>query len=114
MFGSAATEWFRLTSILVIYALAYLSATTRAAVARLLAAVLLSALLPVAVGLVQLERGGTRQIGDYHRLTGTFLHPDPYGIYLALIVVAAAAVALGGRSGWRWLAHWRSLPQVPL
>ena len=104
VFGSAATEWFRLTSILVIYALAYLSATTRAAVGRLLAAILLSALLPVAVGLAQLERGGTRQIGDYHRLTGTFLHPDPYGIYLSLIVVAAAAVALGSRSGWRWLA----------
>ena len=104
VFGAAATEWFRLTSILVIYALAYLSATTRAAIGRLLAAILLSALLPVAVGLVQLERGGTRQIGDYHRLTGTFLHPDPYGIYLSLIVVAAAAVALGSRSGWRWLA----------
>src|SRR5205085_4577591 len=68
-------------------------------------AIMLSAVLPVAVGMVQLERGGTRQIGDYHRLTGTFLHPDPYGIYLALIAVAAATIMLGhGRPIWRLLA----------
>jgi putative inorganic carbon (HCO3(-)) transporter len=102
--GSAATEWLRLSSILVIYALAYLAAGTRAAVGRLLGAILLSATLPIAVGLWQLAKGGTVQIGDYHRLTGTFVHPDPYGIYLALIVVAACAVAIGGRSLWRWAA----------
>jgi O-antigen ligase len=102
--GSAMTEWFRLMSILVIYALAYLAASSAAAVRRLLVVILLSAVAPVVVGLEQLARGGTRQIGDYHRLTGTFLHPDPYGIYLSLIAVTAAAVALAVRSRGGWMA----------
>jgi O-antigen ligase len=87
--GVAATEWLRMCSILMAYALAYLAAlSSRAAVYRLVSAVALSAALPVAVGLWQWVHGSGRSIGGLHRVTGTFLHPDPYGIYLALVIAA--------------------------
>ncbi|MDX6553639.1 MAG: hypothetical protein QOH74_2127 [Gaiellales bacterium] len=87
--GVAATEWLRMCSILMTYALAYLAAlSSRAAVYRLVWAVALSAALPVAVGLWQWAHGSGRLIGGLHRVTGTFLHPDPYGIYLALVIAA--------------------------
>src|SRR2546421_176868 len=79
----------RLCAILVTSALAYPAAATPAAVARLLAAIVASALIPAAVGLGQWARGTTHTIGDLHRATGTFLQPDPYGIYLAIAALAA-------------------------
>jgi O-antigen ligase len=100
----AATEWLRLAGILVTYALAFLAASHRRALARLLAAAIASAAIPAAVGVAQWLHGSTRAVGDLNRTTGTFLHPDPYGIYLALVVVAALAVVLAGRSLWRWAA----------
>jgi O-antigen ligase len=100
--GGAITEWLRLCSILVTYALAFLSTTSRAAVARLLAAIVLSGVLPALVGIAQFAAEGKRTIGDYSRLTGTFLHPDPYGIYLALVVTVAIVVWLTGRPAHRW------------
>jgi O-antigen ligase len=102
--GSAATEWLRMFSILVTYSLAFLATSSRAAVRRLLSAIVVSALLPAFVGAWQFSRGGTVAIGDFNRSTGTFLHPDPYGIYLGLVIVTALAVALGGRGRWRWLS----------
>ncbi len=100
--GAAATEWLRLCSILVLYALAFVAASSAAAVRRLLAAVVLSALIPSVAGIAQFAVGGRRTIGDFSRLTGTFVHPDPYGIYLALVFAAALAVAVAGRGAARW------------
>ena len=101
---NAATEWLRLSAIVVTYALAFLAASSRRSLARLLAVAVASALLPSLVGVGQWVNGSTRSVGDLNRTTGTFLHPDPYGIYLALVVVAGLAVFLAGRSLWRWLA----------
>jgi O-antigen ligase len=100
--GGAATEWLRLCSILVLYALAFIGASSPAAVRRLLGAVVLSALIPSAAGLAQFAVGGERTIGDFNRLTGTFVHPDPYGIYLALVFATALAVAVVDRGAARW------------
>jgi O-antigen ligase len=87
--GVAATEWLRMSSILMTYALAYLAASSsRTAVYRLVGAVALSAAAPIAVGLWQWSQDSGRVIGGLHRVTGTFLHPDPYGIYLALVIAA--------------------------
>src|SRR5947209_8115459 len=102
--GNAVTEWLRLCAILVTYALAYLAADTPAAVARLLAAIVASALIPAAVGLGQWARGTTHTVGDLNRATGTFLQPDPYGIYLAIATVAALTMVLAARGIWRWAA----------
>jgi O-antigen ligase len=101
--GTSATEWVRLVSILVTYALVYVNTTSRAHVARVLIAVVLSGVIPAAVGIGQYIWGGQRTIGDYSRLTGTFVHPDPYGIYLALVVTVGMTVLLARASWDRWL-----------
>ncbi|MDX6592491.1 MAG: hypothetical protein QOJ13_1687 [Gaiellales bacterium] len=102
--GGPLSEWVRLCSILATYALVFLSTTSRAAVGRLLAAIVLSGMLPALVGLAQFVAGGKQTIGDFSRLTGTFLHPDPYGIYLAIVVTVALVLCLTGRPAIRWLA----------
>jgi O-antigen ligase len=102
--GSSPTEWLRLCAVLVTYPLVFLAATGRRPVARILAAVVASAVVPSAVGIGQWATGGTTAIGDLHRATGTFLQPDPYGIYLALVTVAALALVFAGRGVWRWCA----------
>jgi len=87
--GVAATEWLRMCSILMTYALAYLAASSsKAAVHRLVGAVALSAAVPIGLGIWQWIDGSGRVIAGLHRVTGTFLHPDPYGIYLALVLAA--------------------------
>jgi O-antigen ligase len=102
--GGAVTEWLRLCAVLVTYALAYLAADRPAAVARLLAAIVVSALIPAAVGVGQWANGTTHTIGDVNRATGTFLQPDPYGIYLAVATLAALTMVLASRGIWRWCA----------
>ena len=102
--GGAVTEWLRLCAVLVTYALAYLAADRPAAVARLLAAIVVSALIPAAVGVGQWANGTTHAIGEVNRATGTFLQPDPYGIYLAIATLAALTMVLAARGIWRWPA----------
>ena len=94
--GPAVTEWMRLCAMLVTYALAYLAVNSPAAVARLLAAIVASAVVPAAVGIGQWATNSTQAIGDLNRATGTFLQPDPYGIYLAVVTVAALALVFAG------------------
>ncbi|HTD80369.1 MAG TPA: O-antigen ligase family protein, partial [Chloroflexota bacterium] len=90
--SAAATEWLRLCSILIGYCLLYVVLTGQEKVRHALIAVLLSGAIPALVGIGQFVAGGKRTIGDYSRLTGTFLHPDPYGIYLGLLTVLAVAL----------------------
>jgi putative inorganic carbon (hco3(-)) transporter len=101
--GTSATEWVRLVAIMVTYALVYVSTRSRAQVGRVLVAVVLSGLIPAAAGIGQYVWGGQRTIGDYSRLTGTFVHPDPYGIYLALVLTVGMTVILARASWDRWL-----------
>lgn len=101
--GTSATEWVRLVAIMVTYALVYVSTTSRAQVARVLIAVVVSGVIPAAAGIGQYVWGGQRTIGDYSRLTGTFVHPDPYGIYLALVITVGMTVLLARTSWDRWL-----------
>src|SRR4029078_11079630 len=95
--GPAVTEWMRLCAVLVTYAMAYLAVNSPAAVARLLAASVASAVVPAAVGIGQWATNSTQAIGDLNRATGTFLQPDPYGIYLAVATVTALALGVAGR-----------------
>jgi len=65
--------------------------------------VVVSGVIPAAAGIGQYVWGGQRTIGDYSRLTGTFVHPDPYGIYLALVITVGMTVLLARTSWDRWL-----------
>lgn len=59
---------------------------------KVLVAVFLSSVLPMALGLYQLVFGRGRLIGDFSRVQGTFTHPNPFSIYLAFVIVLAVAL----------------------
>lgn len=106
-----ATEWLRLMTIVVLYAAAYTCARIERNPGRIAAVVLASAVVPIAVAVWQTAHGGSRTIDSLGRATGTFLHPDPFGLYLALVLCFAAPFALSRRVRSRY-ALWVALPII--
>jgi O-antigen ligase len=112
---AATTEWLRLLSVLVIYAVTFVAVRTRRDLGVLVVALLLSAVPPIVAGVVQTAQGGSTVIADFGRATGTFLHPDPYGIFMAIVLAFAAAIALRDRlPGRLWVLAGGSLGMVAL
>jgi O-antigen ligase len=66
--------------------------TTRAMLNRLLAALLLSAVVPIGLGLFQAATGGGLWVAGFVRVVGTFRHPNPYSIYLVIIILTIVAL----------------------
>ena len=88
----SAVEVLRIAGVLaMIIALERLLVTLDVA-RRVLVAVLVSALVPMGFALLQVAQGQGRLIGGFSRITGTFLHPSPFSIYLALLIVMAVAL----------------------
>lgn len=59
---------------------------------KLLRTVILSALIPLFIGVTQIVTGGTNDYTEgFKRLTGTFVHPNPFAFYL-LIVIASCLI----------------------
>lgn len=69
---------------------------------RVLLAVFASAVIPMVMGLAQLLGGGGRVIGAFSRVTSTFLHPNPFSIYLSLLIVLAVALMPHVGKAARW------------
>ncbi|MEO7837362.1 MAG: O-antigen ligase family protein [Acidimicrobiales bacterium] len=60
---------------------------------HLLAAAFISAVLPLTLAAYQASSGkGIFEAGGFSRIRGTFLHPNPFAIYLALLIVMGAAL----------------------
>jgi len=60
---------------------------------RVLVAAALATALPISLGLVQLVTGqGQIRENGFGRILGTFVHPNPYAIFLAVAVVMAVAL----------------------
>jgi putative inorganic carbon (hco3(-)) transporter len=60
---------------------------------QLLTAMMLSLVVPVGVGLYQALTGsGALNIATFDRVIGTFKHPNPFAIYLVLLLLAAIAM----------------------
>lgn len=72
----------------------------KAGAIRVLLAVAASAIIPVTLALFQMVTGtgGIRENG-FHRVMGTFVHPNPFALYLTLILVAAIAMFPGVKPG---------------
>jgi len=88
----SAVEVLRIAGVLaMIIALERLLVTLDVA-RRVLVAVFVSALVPMGFALLQVAQGQGRLIGGFSRITGTFLHPSPFSIYLALLIVMAVAL----------------------
>ncbi len=85
-------ETLRVTSGLVMLELLQRFITTRAQLVRLLGALAISLIVPVAAGLQQFRNHQGVDIGGFIRIAGTLHHPNPYSIYLLLILLTLVAV----------------------
>ena len=102
--GRSGFEWIRLVALGVYLAVIYrfvLNVNRRNLV---LVALFASAVIPVGVGIAQIAVNQGVVRSGFLRITGTFLHPNPFSIYLSLILVFGVAL----------LRHVRPLVRVPL
>ncbi|MEY2474322.1 MAG: hypothetical protein QOK28_3651 [Actinomycetota bacterium] len=71
---------------------------------RVLTAVFASAIVPIIVGATQAARHrGLLHAGGFSRVRGTFVHPNPFAIYLTLVIIMGVALLQHVR-GWRLVA----------
>jgi O-antigen ligase len=59
---------------------------------RLLQATFYSAIIPIMFAAIQAVTGRGASIGGFSRIQGTFLHPNPFSIYLTFIIIMAVAM----------------------
>lgn len=71
---------------------------------RLIQATFYSAIIPMSFSAIQAVTGKGQSIGGFSRIQGTFLHPNPFSIYLTFIIIMAVAM---------W-PHMSGRAQVPL
>jgi O-antigen ligase len=99
--GGAVTETLRFSSIAMIYMVTIAVIRDRRRLVVVVTALLTSLIVPAAVALWQFAHGGSTVIGDVGRSAGTFLQPDPFGIFLgfmsAFLVSLLFAKAIRGR-----------------
>ncbi len=101
--GGAATEVLRLLSVVVLYLAAYAVIRDRRVLLRMTGAVLISLAVPTAVALWQFAHGGSTVIGEVGRSSGTFLHPDPFGIFLGFMAAFLLPLAITKSVPHRWM-----------
>lgn len=89
--GPAFEEAARIAAVALVAAVVHRMVTDVAALGRLLAALLLAAVLPVAVALFQAATGDGRLVMDAVRVRGTFLHPNSLAVFLAFVLVTCCA-----------------------
>ena len=111
--GGAITETLRLLSVVVLYLAAFAVIRDRRGLMRMTAAILTSLIVPTVVALYQFSHGGSTVIGEVGRSTGTFLHPDPFGIFLGFMTAFMVPLALTGVLRYRWWVVL-ALPAVAL
>ncbi|MCZ3385478.1 MAG: O-antigen ligase family protein, partial [Actinomycetia bacterium] len=88
---------------------------TRETLNRLLAALLLSAVVPIGLGLYQAATGSGLWVAGFVRVVGTFRHPVPYSIYLVIIILTIVALLPNVRTKLRIpLAIYAALAVVVL
>ncbi|MBA2637341.1 MAG: O-antigen ligase family protein, partial [Solirubrobacterales bacterium] len=86
------SAWIAIAMPLVVFALAAWTVRGPDGFRRLLTVVLLSAVVPIAVGLFQLGTGRRLVKEGYASIQGTFVHPNGFGFFL-LVVVSVGLVA---------------------
>jgi len=97
--GVAFQGWLRTVSAFVLYLLVVDMLRDRKRTASVVGAILVSAVVPVLVGLYQIVVGGANQDTEgFSRITATFVHPSPYAIYLVTLLPLAIVAFLHARS----------------
>ncbi len=100
--GGAATETLRLLSVAVLYMAAWTVVRDREGLKRMAIALLASLVFPTLLALWQFAHGGSTVIGEVGRSAGTFLQPDPFGIFMGFMAAFMVPLALCKRLRLRW------------
>jgi O-Antigen ligase len=91
--GGAAVDVMKLGTVVVILVVLNQLFTAVRPVRIVLGAAVISSLAPMAVAAYQfLTRTGLHESGAFARVQGTFTHPNPFAIYLTLLLVMGTAV----------------------
>src|SRR3954470_3726364 len=96
----ALHDWLSLGSVVALFSLAAWCVRSRIRVETVARAVVLSSVLPIAVGIGQLATGNTyERIGtSLHSVRGTFPHPNYFAFYLVVVLALAIALLLESSS----------------
>jgi O-antigen ligase len=101
--GGAITETLRLLSVAVLYMVAWALIRDRQGLKRMAIALLASLVVPTLLALWQFDHGGSTVIGEVGRSAGTFLQPDPFGIFMGFMAGFLAPLLLCKQLRARWL-----------
>ncbi len=88
--------WMNLASVLVVFCLAASAVRTHAQLRRLVGAILVSAVAPIAIGAQQLATGQTvaRGATTLKAVRGPFTFPNYFAFYLVVVLIVAIVVLL--------------------
>lgn len=102
---SGLKDWLRFASLLVIFEFVRQIASTEEGALRAATAIALSSVLPVGLAMFQFVTGQGFVIkqGEFVRVTGTFLHPNPFALYLTMVLPVIAALLVTQKRARRWL-----------
>lgn len=100
--GTSLFECARIAAVVAMLLVLEAILLDRRRIRHLLTAVYLSALLPLAMAVLQARQGAGFQAGGFSRMVGTFLHPNPFAIYLSLLIVMGVALLPHLTGGVRW------------
>lgn len=86
-----ARDLVRVFDIFALASLAFLETQSQSRFKRLLASVLISSVVPIALGIFQYVTGSwyPNEFVDLERIYGTFGHPNVFGLYLFAVMVAS-------------------------
>lgn len=91
--SAGAVELLRIAAGLLMLEVLQRLVRDERSIRRLFTAVMLSLVVPVGVGLYQALTGaGAVNIAAFERVIGTMRHPNPFAIYLVMLVLAAIAM----------------------
>lgn len=98
-------DLFRFTSLFFMYQLVGYVGRTERGMRRVLVAIAVSGIGPILVGGYQFLTGSGFVIkqGAFVRLEGTFVHPNPFSLYLALVLPTLIATWIVMKQWRRWL-----------
>ena len=96
--------WLHLAGIATIFLLAAASIRRPATLRTLVTVTLVSSIVPIAVGLVQLATGSTYTRQGFSAIVGTFDHSNGFAFYLLLVMTLALVTLFERRGALRVLA----------
>ncbi len=113
---TSLTEFARIMAVFIMVLVLERLMIDRKVVDKVLIACFLSALPPIVLGISQaLNRTRLLDVGGFERIRGTFRHPNPYALYLAVIITMGVAIYPHlSKIGRRWMISLLSIAFVAM